>query len=48
MKRNGRNLQMPKDNVMYSDLWSQMTNQDRYDYLNGKKSIEELTMKYSK
>lgn len=48
MKRNGRNMKMPKDGKMTSDLWSQMKNQDRYDYLKGKLSIEILTIKYSK
>lgn len=48
MKRNGRNLKMPKDGKMYSDLWSQCKNQDRYDYLNGKVSFEVLVKRYSK
>jgi hypothetical protein len=48
MKRNGRNMKMPKDGQMHSDLWSQMTNLDRYNYLNGEVSIEVLVTKYSK
>ncbi len=48
MKRNGRNMKMPKDNVMTSNLWSQMSNLDRYNYLNGQMTFEQLQMKYSK
>jgi hypothetical protein len=46
MKRNGRNMSMPKDGVMYSDLWSKMTNLDRYNYLKGLVTIENLKAKY--
>ena len=48
MKRNGRNLKMPKDCKMTSDIWSQMTNLERYDYLNGRIAIEALSIKYIK
>lgn len=33
MKRNGRNLKMPKVEGMTSDEWSTMTNMQRYDFL---------------
>lgn len=32
MKRNGKNMSMPKDGVMISDVWSRMTNTQRRDY----------------
>lgn len=48
MKRNGRNMKMPKDGKMTSNLWSQMKNLDRYDYLKGESSFEALLIKYSK
>jgi hypothetical protein len=48
MKRNGRNMKMPKDGQMYSNLWSQMSNLDRYNYLSKAVSIEQLVSKYSK
>lgn len=48
MKRNNRNLSMPKDGKMYSDLWSQMTNLDRYNYLSGLVDVAILKTKYSK
>ena len=37
MKRNGRNMKMPKDGIMTSDVWSRMKNLHRYDYLNATK-----------
>ena len=40
MKRNGRNMKMPKDGIMTSDVWSQMLNSQRYDYLNATKNIK--------
>lgn len=42
MKRNGRNMKMPKDGIMTSDVWSQMKNQDRYDYLKATKNIKKV------
>lgn len=48
MKRNGRNMKMPKDGIITSDLWSKMKNQDRYDYLKDKIHISTLNFKYSK
>ncbi len=40
MKRNGRNMKMPKDGIMTSDVWSQMNNLKRYDYLNAAKKAK--------
>ena len=42
MKRNHRRISLPKDGIMTSDLWSQLSNLDRFKYLNGTKSFEDL------
>ena len=42
MKRNGRNLKMPKVEGMTSDRWSTMTNTERYSYLKALKKKSEI------
>lgn len=42
MKRNGRNLKMPKVKGMTSDKWSTMSNLQRWDYL---RALKKLKMK---
>lgn len=49
MKRNGKNMAMPKNvEGLTSDKWSQMTNTERRDLLNKQKKLEAQAWKDKK
>lgn len=48
MKRNGRNLKMPRVEGMTSDQWSTMTNMQRFDFLKKLREDEKVLRKSKK
>ncbi len=48
MKRNGRNLKMPRVEGMTSDQWSTMTNMQRFDLLKKIREDEKVLRKSKK
>lgn len=48
MKRNGRNMKMPKGVGMNSDTWSQLSNNQRYGLLTSIKNYQKTMWKNKK
>jgi len=48
MKRNGRNMKMPKGVGIKSDVWSQLTNTQRYDVLSNINNYKKTMWKNKK